>query len=63
MIRVLLAEDQGRMRSALAMLLALEHDIEVAGQADNGGAVLPLALQLAPDALDLGVILHVPLFR
>jgi two-component system, NarL family, response regulator DesR len=55
MIRVLLAEDQGMMRSALALLLALEEDIEVVGQADNGGAVLDMALKLSPDVVVLDI--------
>lgn len=55
MIRVLLVEDQGMMRSALALLLALEEDIEVVGQADNGGAVLDMALKLSPDVAVLDI--------
>jgi two-component system, NarL family, response regulator DesR len=55
MIRVLLAEDQGMMRSALALLLALEQDIEVVGQAGDGAAVLPLALELQPDVVVLDI--------
>lgn len=48
-IRVLLAEDQGMVRSAIATLLDLEPDIEVVGQVANGTEVVPTALQVRPD--------------
>lgn len=55
MIRVLLAEDQGMMRSALALLLALEDDIEVVGQVDNGTTAVDRALELTPDVAVLDI--------
>ncbi|MFD6158377.1 DNA-binding response regulator [Nocardia sp. NPDC060256] len=55
MIRVLLAEDQGMMREALALLLGLEHDIEVVGQAGDGTEVLPTALTTRPDIAVLDI--------
>lgn len=48
MIRVLIAEDQAMVRGALAALLAIERDIEVAGQAADGVEALALARALAP---------------
>jgi two-component system response regulator DesR len=48
-IRVLLAEDQGMVRSALAALLALHHDIEVVAQVGSGDEVVPAALEHGPD--------------
>jgi two-component system response regulator DesR len=48
-IRVLLAEDQAMMRGALAVLLDLEDDIEVAAQVGAGDAVVPTALETRPD--------------
>jgi two-component system, NarL family, response regulator DesR len=48
-IRVLLAEDQGMMRGALALLLAMEDDIEVVAQVEAGDRVLAAALENAPD--------------
>jgi two-component system, NarL family, response regulator DesR len=49
MIRVLLAEDQGMVRGALAALLRLEGDIEVVAEIARGDAVVPAALQTQPD--------------
>jgi two-component system, NarL family, response regulator DesR len=49
MIRVLIAEDQGMVRGALASLLGLEHDIEVVAQVPRGDEVLPVALATEPD--------------
>jgi two-component system response regulator DesR len=43
-IRVLLAEDQGMMRSALALLLNLEPDIEVVAQVASGTEVVDAAI-------------------
>jgi two-component system, NarL family, response regulator DesR len=54
-IRVLLAEDQGMMRGALAMLLGLEDDIEVVAQVGTGDEVLPAALQTKPDVALLDI--------
>jgi two-component system, NarL family, response regulator DesR len=48
-IRVVIAEDQAMVRGALAALLAIEGDIEIAGQAQNGREALDLVAQLAPD--------------
>lgn len=49
MIRVLLAEDQGMMRGALALLLNLEDDIEVVAQIGAGDRIIPEALAVRPD--------------
>ena len=57
MIRVLLAEDQGMMRGALALLLDLEPDLEVVSQVAAGDEVVPAALALAkpPDVALLDI--------
>ena len=55
MIRVLLAEDQGMMRGALAMLLNLEPDIEVVSQVAAGDEVVPAALANSPDVALLDI--------
>lgn len=50
-IRVVLAEDQGMVRGALAALLEIERDLEVAGQARNGDEAVEVCLKLMPDVL------------
>jgi two-component system, NarL family, response regulator DesR len=48
-IRVLMAEDQGMVRGALATLLSLEPDIEVVAQVARGDEVVAAALRERPD--------------
>jgi two-component system, NarL family, response regulator DesR len=55
MIRVLLAEDQGMMRGALALLLNLEPDIEVVAEVSSGTEVVPAALAHRPDVALLDI--------
>jgi two-component system response regulator DesR len=55
MIRVLLAEDQGMVRGALAALLQLEGDIAVVAEVARGDAVVPTALQMQPDVALLDI--------
>lgn len=55
MIRILLGEDQGLLRGALATLLSLEEDIEVVGQAENGEVALALIEELKPDIAILDI--------
>jgi len=54
-IRVLLAEDQGMMRGALALLLGLEPDIEVVAEVGTGDAVLDAAREHRPDVALLDI--------
>ncbi|BDM67696.1 DNA-binding response regulator [Streptomyces nigrescens] len=49
MIKVLLAEDQGMMRGALALLLDLEEDMQVVAQVAAGDRIVPAALEARPD--------------
>ncbi len=55
MTRVLVAEDQGMMRGALATLLDLEDDLEVVAQVASGDLVVPAALETLPDVALLDV--------
>ncbi|MFC4587746.1 response regulator transcription factor [Sphaerisporangium corydalis] len=55
MIRVLLAEDQGMMRGALALLLGLEDDIEIVAQVSSGEQVVAAALEHRPDVALLDI--------
>jgi two-component system, NarL family, response regulator DesR len=48
-IRLLLADDQELLRSALAALLALEEDFEVVASVSRGDQVVPAARQAQPD--------------
>ncbi|MCX4645752.1 response regulator [Streptomyces sp. NPDC055059] len=54
-VRVLLAEDQGMMRGALALLLGLEADIEVVAQVARGDAIVDRALETRPDVALLDI--------
>ncbi|MBL1092588.1 response regulator transcription factor [Streptomyces sp. NPDC001739] len=49
MIKVLLAEDQGMMRGALALLLDLEEDMQVVAQVGAGDRIVAAALEARPD--------------
>ncbi|MGO1545488.1 MAG: response regulator transcription factor [Gulosibacter sp.] len=55
MIRVLFADDEDLIRTALTALLNLEEDIEVVASCDNGTEAVTLANELQPDVclLDL----------
>ncbi len=55
LIRVLLVEDAGLMRGALAALLAREGDIEVVVEAEGNGSVLARALSYRPDVAVIDV--------
>jgi two-component system, NarL family, response regulator DesR len=55
LIKVLLAEDQGMMRGALALLLNLEDDFEVVGQVSAGDQIVPTALGVRPDVAVLDI--------
>jgi two-component system response regulator DesR len=54
-IRVLLADDENLIRSALASLLAIQEDLEVVAQAASGDEALAMARRYRPDVavLDL----------
>ncbi|MFH8803462.1 response regulator [Streptomyces sp. NPDC017936] len=54
-IRVLLAEDQGMLRGALALLLGMEADIEVVAQVGTGDAIVDAALAHRPDVALLDI--------
>jgi len=54
-IRVIVADDQPLMRSALTMSLAPESDIEVVGEAANGRQAIELAEALRPDVLVMDI--------
>jgi DNA-binding NarL/FixJ family response regulator len=50
-IRVLLADDQALLRAGFRLLLDTAEDIEVVGEADNGGVAVAMARQHVPDVV------------
>jgi two-component system response regulator DesR len=55
MIRILIAEDQGMVRGALAALLSFEPDLEVVAQVSSGDEVLRAAREARPDVALLDI--------
>ena len=55
MIRLLVADDQAMIRTALATLLALEPDIDVVADVGRGDEVVPAPLRTAPDVAMLDI--------
>ena len=54
-LKVLLADDQDMVRSGFALILSMEDDIEVVGQACNGAEALDLAVATRPDVVLMDV--------
>jgi DNA-binding NarL/FixJ family response regulator len=50
-IRVVLADDQALVRGGFRMILGSEHDIEVVGEAGDGGEAAELVRELQPDVV------------
>ncbi len=54
-LKVLLADDQDMVRSGFALILSMEDDIEVVGQARNGAEALELTASVRPDVVLMDV--------
>jgi DNA-binding NarL/FixJ family response regulator len=54
-IRVLVADDQGMVRSGFSILLNAQADIEVVGEAVNGQEAIARATELSPDVILMDV--------
>lgn len=54
-IRVVVADDQGMVRSGFSVLLNAQPDIEVAGEARNGQEAIACATELNPDVILMDV--------
>src|SRR6202045_171105 len=57
-VRILIAEDQALVRRGTAVLLSMERDMEVVGQACDGVEAVAMAEQLHPDVVLMD--LHMP---
>lgn len=55
MIRIMLVDDQGLVRSGFRIILESEPDFEVVGEAENGLKAVQLAAELAPDVICMDV--------
>jgi DNA-binding NarL/FixJ family response regulator len=51
MIKVLLVDDQSLIRQGLRVLLELEPDLEIVGEAENGKIAINLVAELQPDVV------------
>jgi DNA-binding NarL/FixJ family response regulator len=58
-IRIVIAEDQSLVRRGMVLLIALEPDMEVVGEATNGVDAVELVRRLKPDVVLMD--LHMPL--
>ena len=57
-IRILIVDDHAILREGLKMVLGLEADLEVVGEADNGQEGVGLAARLKPDVVLLDVLMQ-----
>ena len=55
MIRVLLADDEELVRTGLRLILGTEPDLDVVGEAADGGQALTLVAELSPDVVLLDI--------
>ena len=55
---ILIVDDHAIVREGLKMVLDLEHDLEVVGQASDGGQAVVMASELSPDLVLMDVLME-----
>ena len=56
-MRVLIADDHAALRQSLVQALETEMDVEVVGEASDGGTAVQLAKQLHPDVILMDIVM------
>ena len=58
-IRILIADDHSVVRQGLRMFLALDNELEVVGEAENGARAIEMAQELQPDVVLMDLLMPV----